>query len=60
VRFLAHMKEKTMSTESTPTAETERPPVQSGFKISLDWWAVITALVLAALILLGIIQSVPW
>jgi hypothetical protein len=29
-------------------------------RLSLDWWAVISALVLAALILVGIIPSIPW
>jgi hypothetical protein len=38
--------------------EPEKPPIVA--RISLDWWAVITALVLAALILTGIISSVPW
>jgi hypothetical protein len=33
---------------------------RSRFSLSLDWWAVITALILAALVLLGIIPSVPW
>jgi hypothetical protein len=35
-------------------------PVSTLFRqISLDWWAVITALVFAALILVGLI-SIPW
>jgi hypothetical protein len=29
-------------------------------QLSLDWWAVIVALGLAALIRVGIIPSVPW
>jgi hypothetical protein len=29
-------------------------------RLSLDWWAVITALVLILLVLSGILSSVPW
>lgn len=29
-------------------------------RLSLDWWAVLSALVLVALILVGGIPSIPW
>lgn len=35
-------------------------PARRWPRLSLDWWAVISALVLAVLILVGIIPSVPW
>lgn len=44
-------------------SQKEEPPAappSSLPKISLDWWAVITALALVALILVGVIQSIPW
>lgn len=45
-----------MATEQAVAARpTARKP-----KISLDWWAVITALVLAVLLLVGILPNVPW
>jgi hypothetical protein len=28
--------------------------------LTLDWWAVLTALVLALFVLLGVIPTVPW
>ena len=28
--------------------------------LSLDWWAVLTSLSLSALVLSGLIRSVPW
>ena len=31
-----------------------------GFKLSLDWWAVIVALLLTALVLIGVIPNVAW
>jgi len=30
------------------------------FQLSTDWWAVLTALVLALLVRIGLIQKVPW
>lgn len=39
-----------------PKAKSNRMRVN----ISLDWWAVITALVLALLVVLGVITTVPW
>lgn len=45
-----------MASEPTTVAPAER----RGVRLSLDWWAVLTALVLAALVLLGVIPSVPW
>jgi hypothetical protein len=39
--------------------EPEKQPTLLG-RISLDWWAVLTALAFALLILAGIISSVPW
>jgi multidrug efflux pump subunit AcrB len=30
------------------------------FGISLDWWAVIVAVTLALLVVVGVIPSVPW
>jgi hypothetical protein len=45
-----------MSTDNQST-----PSEQSGrLQISLDWWAVLTALALALLVLIGILPSVPW
>ena len=35
-------------------------PVRPQLQLSLDWWAVISALGLAALILVGILPNVPW
>jgi hypothetical protein len=35
-------------------------PARPQLRLSLDWWAVISALALAALILTGIIPNVPW
>jgi len=29
-------------------------------RISLDWWTVITAAVIAALVLGGILPAIPW
>ncbi len=34
--------------------------VSSMKRISLDWWAVIVALLVALLLKLGIIRGVPW
>jgi hypothetical protein len=45
-----------MATEPTLVAQSQR----RSFQLSLDWWAVITALVLAALVLLSVIPNVPW
>lgn len=44
------------SPPAPPPAET--PP--KGFRLSLDWWAVITALAATLLIAIGIIPNVPW
>ena len=30
------------------------------WKLSLDWWAVITALILAVLVLVGVLPNIPW
>lgn len=38
-------------------------PTRSGLKLSLDWWAVLTALALVALVLLlvpNVIPSIGW
>jgi hypothetical protein len=43
-----------------PDHRPTQPPQPSSQRISLDWWAVITALVFALLILTGIISSIPW
>jgi hypothetical protein len=31
-----------------------------GFHLSLDWWAVLTALAFALLVKVGVIHKVPW
>jgi hypothetical protein len=51
--------ETSMPNEQSRQPTEERP---SGFelRLSLDWWAVITALALVAAILVGLIPSVPW
>jgi len=33
---------------------------QSGFKLSLDAWAVVLALTLSLLVLAGVIKQIPW
>jgi hypothetical protein len=39
----------------------EKPSAPStGQGITLDWWSVIVALALGALILAGIIPAIPW
>ena len=49
---------------SSPTGEPHvPPPVEPAIlslvrQISLDWWSVLTALALAALVLIGL--NVPW
>jgi hypothetical protein len=45
-----------MAQEQVDVARPARPQLQ----LSLDWWAVISALGLAALILIGILSNVPW
>jgi hypothetical protein len=35
-------------------------PPSGGLRLSLDWWAVITALALVVLVLLGVVTGVPW
>jgi hypothetical protein len=46
-----------MGTESNQPTPAQK---STGLQISLDWWAVLTALALVLLILTGIIASVPW
>ena len=48
-----------MTTEPTPQANDQSPLVAFARRISLDWWAVITSLVLALLVLAGIL-NIPW
>lgn len=46
---------------STEPDDKPTPAAQSGgLRISLDWWAVISALVLILLILSGVIPNVLW
>lgn len=45
-----------MASEQTTIAPSERRIP----RLSLDWWAVLTALALAALILAGVIPNIPW
>lgn len=33
---------------------------KSGWRLSLDWWAVLLALVLALLVRVGVLQHVGW
>jgi hypothetical protein len=35
-------------------------PVSGGPRLSLDWWAFVVALVLAATVRSGLLGSVPW
>ena len=44
---------------ATEQGAVTRPAIRR-WTLSLDWWAVIIALVLAVLLLTGIIPSVPW
>ena len=39
-------------------AETQEQPKR--FQLSIDWWAVLTALALALVVKLGLIHKVPW
>jgi len=34
--------------------------VKSGPKLSLDWWSVLLALVVAALVKAGMLPAIPW
>jgi hypothetical protein len=45
-----------MATEPTLAVQ----PRPRSWRLSLDWWAVLTALALAALVLVGVIPNVPW
>jgi hypothetical protein len=33
---------------------------ENGFKLTTDWWAVLTAVVFALLVRIGVIHKVPW
>ena len=50
------MASKPTASEPTAVVPTER----RGLRLSVDWWAVLTALVLAGLLLVGVIPNVPW
>lgn len=39
---------------------TENSQTKTGFRLSLDGWAVLLAFVLALAVKLGILKSVPW
>lgn len=41
-------------------SETADSPKRQGFRLSLDTWAVLLALVLAAAVRLHILKVVPW
>jgi hypothetical protein len=45
-----------MATEPAIVAQSQRRRLS----LSLDWWAVLAALALALLVLVGIIPNVPW
>lgn len=47
-----------MAEQKQSQQEVSSAPPAGG--LSLDWWAVIAALALAALILVGLIPAVPW
>jgi hypothetical protein len=42
------------------SSETSDNPKPDGFQLSLDTWAVLLALVLAAAVRLRILNAVPW
>jgi len=42
------------------TAEVKATVGKGGFGLSLDWWAVLLAFLLAALVKLGVLQHVWW
>jgi hypothetical protein len=33
---------------------------KSGWKLSLDWWSVVLALLAAALVKAGVLPHIPW
>ena len=47
------------SKQNTPDESAEQPD-SAWVTVSLDWWAVIVALVLVLLVWIGIFQSIPW
>ncbi len=52
--------EKTMSEEPTPIVSDSFSDRQSRFSLTLDWWAVIAALVLVGIVLSGILGPILW
>jgi hypothetical protein len=56
------MKRTNMSTEQSSNAPQTSPaqPASRGLNISLDWWSVIIAMILVALILFTALPSIPW
>ncbi len=55
------MSEKSSSTASEPfDAETLESVRATRMGISLDWWSVIVAVALAALIRFSVLPAVPW
>jgi len=42
------------------TAEVGAAATKSGFGLTLDWWAVLLAFLLAVLVKLGVLQHIGW
>ena len=49
-----------MSTENIVLSKDQQATKPSGFRLSLDTWAVIAAFLLAAIVRAGILKHVPW
>ena len=45
-----------MTNESVDAVSADK----SGFRLTLDWWAVLLAFALAALVKFGVLKNVPW
>jgi hypothetical protein len=42
------------------TAKASAAATKSGFGLTLDWWAVLLAFLLAVLVKLGVLQHIGW
>jgi hypothetical protein len=49
-----------MTTQQDPTTQPTSAPTPTRSGLSLDWWAVIVAVVLVVLIWSGLIPAVAW